>query len=161
MKENNEIYMEVHVKYENVIKQYNTDRRRSCSYGSWIYNYLCNQCLSPLSLWVRIPFRRVVLDTTLCDEVCGFLRFLPPIKLTAPRYNWNIVESGVKHHIPNSIIPTKPRILIHPYSISWRYKKSVVFITPHIISYLFQFVIYFDRHHDLVNHYWLSVSQLT
>jgi len=23
--------------------------------GSWIYNYLCNQCLSPLTLWVRIP----------------------------------------------------------------------------------------------------------
>jgi len=25
------------------------------SYCSWIYNYLCNQCLSPLTLWVRIP----------------------------------------------------------------------------------------------------------
>jgi len=25
------------------------------SYGSWIYNNLCNQCLSPLMLWVRIP----------------------------------------------------------------------------------------------------------
>jgi len=25
-------------------------------YGSWIYNYLCNQCLSPLKLWVWIPF---------------------------------------------------------------------------------------------------------
>ena len=28
------------------------------------------------------------------------LRFPPPIKLTA-RYNWNIVESGVKHHQTN------------------------------------------------------------
>jgi hypothetical protein len=27
------------------------------SYGSWIYNYLCNQCLSPLVLWVRISIR--------------------------------------------------------------------------------------------------------
>jgi hypothetical protein len=27
------------------------------SYGSWIYNYLCNQCLSPLMLWDRIPIR--------------------------------------------------------------------------------------------------------
>jgi hypothetical protein len=26
------------------------------SYGSWIYNYMCNQCLSPLKLWVRTPF---------------------------------------------------------------------------------------------------------
>ena len=25
-------------------------------YGSWIYNYLCNQCLSPLKLWVQTPF---------------------------------------------------------------------------------------------------------
>ena len=28
----------------------------SWSYGSWIYNYLCNQCLTPLTLWVRTPF---------------------------------------------------------------------------------------------------------
>jgi len=27
----------------------------SWSYGSLIYNYLCQQCLSPLKLWVRIP----------------------------------------------------------------------------------------------------------
>ena len=33
------------------------------SYGSWIYNYLCIHCLSPLKLWV-------VLDMTLCDKVC-------------------------------------------------------------------------------------------
>ena len=25
------------------------------SYGSWIYNYLCNQCLSPTKVWIRIP----------------------------------------------------------------------------------------------------------
>jgi hypothetical protein len=29
------------------------------SYGSWIYNYLCNQCLSPLKLWVWTPFMAV------------------------------------------------------------------------------------------------------
>jgi len=27
----------------------------SLSYGSWIYNYLCNQCWSPLKLWILIP----------------------------------------------------------------------------------------------------------
>ena len=27
------------------------------SYGNWIYNYLCNQCLSPLMLGVRILIR--------------------------------------------------------------------------------------------------------
>jgi hypothetical protein len=30
--------------------------RKQKSYASWIYNYLCNQCLSPLTLWVWIPF---------------------------------------------------------------------------------------------------------
>ena len=25
-------------------------------YGSWIYNYLCNRCLSPLRFWVRTLF---------------------------------------------------------------------------------------------------------
>jgi hypothetical protein len=33
-----------------------------------IYNYLCSQCISPLTLWVRIPLGRGVLDTTLCDK---------------------------------------------------------------------------------------------
>ena len=38
------------------------------SYGSWIYNYLCNQCLSPLILWVRISIR--ARSTTSCDKIC-------------------------------------------------------------------------------------------
>jgi hypothetical protein len=33
------------------------------SYGSWIY--LCNQCLSPLTLWVRIPLRRGIWNQNL------------------------------------------------------------------------------------------------
>ena len=41
------------------------------SYGSWIYNYLCNQCLSPLMLWVQISIRARC--TTLCDKVCQWL----------------------------------------------------------------------------------------
>ena len=43
------------------------------SYGSWIYNYLCNQCLSTLTLWVWILLRRGVLNTTLCDKFCLWL----------------------------------------------------------------------------------------
>ena len=38
-----------------------------------IYNYLCNQCLSPLTFWVRIPLRRYILNTPLCDKVCQWL----------------------------------------------------------------------------------------
>jgi hypothetical protein len=45
----------------------------SWSYGSWIYNYLCNQCLS-------------------FHHLCCEFEFWPP------RYNWNIIESSVQHH---------------------------------------------------------------
>jgi hypothetical protein len=45
----------------------------SWSYGSCIYNYLCNQCLSPLRLWVWILLRQGVLNTTLYDKVCQWL----------------------------------------------------------------------------------------
>jgi hypothetical protein len=45
----------------------------SWSCGSWICNYLCNQCLSHLTLWVRILFMQGVLDSTLCDKICQWL----------------------------------------------------------------------------------------
>jgi len=39
----------------------------SWSYGSWIYNYLCNQCLSLQSCEFEPRSWRGVLDTTWCD----------------------------------------------------------------------------------------------
>jgi hypothetical protein len=67
------------------------------SWRSWIYNYLCNQCLSPLKFWVRAPLWQSVLDTTLCDKVCQWL--------TAGRWfsPWTLVSSINKtayHDIP-------------------------------------------------------------
>ena len=50
----------------------------SCLY--WIYNYLCNQCLSSLMWWVRISIRARC--TTLCDKVCQWLvtgRWFSPV----------------------------------------------------------------------------------
>jgi hypothetical protein len=52
---------------------------------------------------VRIPLRRGVLDIALCDKVCQWLTtdrslgFSDYSGFWPPRYNWNIVESGVKH----------------------------------------------------------------
>ena len=46
-------------------------RSWSWSYCSWNYNYLCNQYLSPLMLWVRILIRTKC--RTLCDKVCQWL----------------------------------------------------------------------------------------
>ena len=61
-----------HIRIE-IIKEEETVVKVACfegqlwpwSYGSWIYNYLSNQCLSPLMLWFRISIRARC--TTLCD----------------------------------------------------------------------------------------------
>jgi hypothetical protein len=68
-------------------------------YGSWIYNYMCNQCLQLLTVWVRIPFRRgvqhYVIKFTSCLPMFGgylrVLRLLPTLKLVAMiqlKYCW-------------------------------------------------------------------------
>jgi len=58
-----------HVKFWKIFKRFEGPSW-SWSYGSWSFNYLC---LLPLTLWVRIPLMRGVLDTTLCDKVCQWL----------------------------------------------------------------------------------------
>ena len=46
----------------------------SRSYVCWMLQLpICNQCLSPRTLWVQIPLRRGVLDTPLCDKVYQWL----------------------------------------------------------------------------------------
>jgi hypothetical protein len=88
------------------------------SYGSWTYNYLCNQCLSTLMLWVRISIRSIC--TTLCDKVCRrlatgwwflwVLRFPPQLKLTATIYlkycwTWRLA-STIKHLLAFTLNPS-------------------------------------------------------
>jgi hypothetical protein len=68
-------------------------------YGSRIYNYLCNQCLT---LCTRIPLRRGVLDTTLCDKVCQWFTagrwfFLgSPVSFTNKTDRHEIIEIMLK-----------------------------------------------------------------
>ena len=69
----------------------------SWSYGSWIYNSMCNQCLSPLKVWVRTPLLAGCARYIIQQVGVFFLRVLRFL----PRYNWNSVESGVKHQKPN------------------------------------------------------------
>ena len=63
------------------------------SYGSWIYNYLCNRCLSPLMLWVRLPLRARC--TTSCDKVCQFSPG-PPVSSTNKSNRHDITEILLK-----------------------------------------------------------------
>jgi len=41
-------------------------REPKWSYGSRIKIYLCNQLISTLTLWVRIPLSRGIIETALC-----------------------------------------------------------------------------------------------
>jgi len=63
-----------------------------------VYNYLCNRCLSPLILWVRLSLRARC-RTCICDAVYQWLATglcFSPVSSTnktdMPRYNWNIVD---------------------------------------------------------------------
>ena len=69
------------------------------SYSGWIYNYLCNQCLSPLMLWVRISIRARCI--TLCDKVCQWMacRWFspdPPVSSTNKTDSHDITEILLK-----------------------------------------------------------------
>ena len=60
------------VALEIILKRFKGTIEWSWLYGSWFYNYLWNQWLSPLTSWVWIPLRWGVLDTTLSDK-CQWL----------------------------------------------------------------------------------------
>ena len=82
---------------------------------SWIYNYLCNQCLSPHTLWVRIPPRRGVLDATLCDKVCQWLatgQWFSPVSSTNKTDRPDVTEILLKVALNIINQPTKYRTIL-------------------------------------------------
>ena len=88
------------------------------------YNYLCNRCMWPPTLKVRIPLRRGVLDPTLCDNVCSDLGQVGGFPRFSLRNSWSIVESGDKHHNHNP--PLLPcRVFTH--ILQFLHKKATWF----------------------------------
>jgi hypothetical protein len=49
------VWISYQVSFINLWSTYKEEPSWLWSYGSWICNYLCNQCLSLQKLWVRIP----------------------------------------------------------------------------------------------------------
>ena len=81
--------------------------------GSWIYNCLCIQSLSPLLLWVRITLMTRCIRYNIMWErssvtrgrsvvFSGFSGFQHQYSWPI-RYSWNILESGIKRHNPNPL----------------------------------------------------------
>ena len=102
------------------------------SYGSWIYNYLCNECISPLMLWVQISIRARC--TTLCDKVCQRLAIGrcfspgPPFYSTNKSDRYDIAELSLKVALLNTIIYVNVCVKrVYPHktnnNIQFRYGK--------------------------------------
>ena len=115
---------------------------------------MCNQCQSPLKLWVRIPLmmksiRYNIMIKLVSDfrQVSGFLGYSGFLH----QYNWDIAQSGVKHHNPNSlaiiitvIVTVKPALvssncynvtlflflfIVHLISIKHVFSDQLIYVT--------------------------------
>ena len=106
------------------------------SHGSWIYNYICNQCLSPLMLWVLISIR--VRCRALCEKVCQWLAIgrwfsrCPPVSPINKTDRHDIAEILSKE-VLKTIKPAKYVKLYHYSFFSIRkflifYIKSTYFL---------------------------------
>jgi hypothetical protein len=80
-----------------------------------ICNYLCTQCLSPLKLWVWIPFRRDVLDRALCDQVCQWLAIGRWFSASTPVSSTNITD---RHDIAKILLKVALNTINQPTLIS-------------------------------------------
>jgi hypothetical protein len=90
------------------------------SYDSWIYNYLCNQCLSPLMLWVRISIRARC--TTLCDTVCQWLttcRWFPPC------HTISSTNKTDRHYITEILLKVALNTIKPNQTNHWNYHKAI------------------------------------
>ena len=105
----------------------------SWSYGSWIYDYMCNRCLLPIKLWVRTPSWRGVLDTKLCDKVCQWHATGRRLSLGTSVFftnKTNRLENGVEHHkpIPEYLVKNLP-LKYHPC----RGAKANLIMSRHLV----------------------------
>jgi hypothetical protein len=70
------------------------------SYGTWIYNYLCNQCLSPLNVWGRIPLMAMCTRYSIIVVNPSTIRWQPPRPLN-PCMMWKYFEGILYNLIRN------------------------------------------------------------
>jgi hypothetical protein len=79
-------------------------RQYNCVLCTWIFNYLCNQCLSSLKLWVRIQLYviKFVSDLRQVGRFLQVLRFSPPIKLTASCFFHFNINNLLQLNLPGS-----------------------------------------------------------
>ena len=107
------------------------------SYGSWIYNCLCNQCLSPLMLGVLILFRRGVLDTTICDKVCQWLAAGWWFSLGTPVSSTNKTDHHDIAEILLKVVLNTITLLTNHIFFFYRYNSKMKIVEAIIRVFLF------------------------
>lgn len=119
----------------------------SWSHGSWIFNYMCNQCLSSLMMWARSAFiARYSRCNTMWKTISAtfgmsvFFLGYPPIRLTAMT-SWIIVVSGVKHY---KQITTKPCTFFFVYQCLTYIFWFCVLLLYHVNNFQELFFVYID-----------------
>ena len=115
----------------------------SRSYGSWIYNYLCNQCLSPLKLWGRTRSWRGVLDTTLCDKVC---QWFATCRWFSPGTPVSSTNNTDRHDITEIVLKV---------TLNTIYKPNIAYYSLSLYLFLFSFI------HSNPIYYWKLLFNLT
>jgi hypothetical protein len=85
----------------------------SWSYGSWIYNYLCSQCLSLLKLWVRIPLMALwVFNATF--NIIAVISWRSVLLGEETRVPWENHRSADKRHqlLSHNVASSNPNFLL-------------------------------------------------
>ena len=105
----------------------------SWSCDSWIYNYMCNQRLSPIKLSIRISLRQGVLGTTFCDKVCQWLTvgrwFSPGTSVSS--------TNRADHHDITELLLKVALITILPIFASQGLRSALLMFTLGIVSRIF------------------------
>ena len=122
-------------------------QRRGCR-GPWIYNYLYNQCLSPLMLWVWIPL--LTRCTTLCDKVCQWLatgQWFSPCSLVSS------TNKTDRHNITEILL----KVVLNPIYLTlfWRVFVSV---SRHYQHYYWLVSIFMVDESEMFLGFWIHFS---
>ena len=105
-------------------------------YGSSISNYMCNQCNSPLMLWVRTPLRCSVFDTTLCDKACQWLATDQWVSPGTPVSSTN--KSG-RHDITEILLKVALNIINHQPTTLQCSNHNAARTVPQVVDMLWTF----------------------
>ena len=107
-----------------------------------IYNYLCNRCLSSLTLWVRLPLRR---STTLCYKVCQWFVTCRWFSPGPPVSSTTITD---RHHIAEILWKVALNTINQPNKIPHCRNCSKIHWELSFFAFIFRVLwfLYFERY---------------